>query len=542
MVKLPLSAIVGQDEAILALQLAAIDPAVGGVLLRGPRGTAKSSMARGLAAWLDGAPFVELPLGADEDKLVGSLDLQAVLGEREVRAQRGLLARADGGVLYADEVNLLPDHLVDLLLDTAASGVVRVEREGVSQEHAAACVLVGTMNPDEGELRPQLLDRFGLCVDVTTPVDPAERSAVLRQRLLLRDDQAAFAGQHASAESEARDRLRAARERVSSVRCDAVLDRIAAECADNGVDGLRGDLAWLAAARAHAALSGHDEITESDLADTRDMALRHRLPESPPEPPQPPSRRPQESRSTTENKAASGGSERESTAQDSPRADAATTRGEGSVGASPATPAQRGRHRVSSGGRSIAWARTLTHSPELPSERNALHWRSRWRKQGGPWILLLDCSASMLRNGVLARTQGAVLALLRDAYRQRREVAVLRFAGDRVDTLHPMGRPPKEALDFVRVVRGGGGTPLRDGLSAARDLVRRAPCRATDVTLWVFTDGRTSLDDLPDPGCAVTVVDTDPHAGRGGTRHAERLAHVLNAHHTLLGTTRQRAA
>src|SRR5437763_7855809 len=177
----PFSAVVGQDDAKLALLLNAVDPAIGGVLLRGQKGSAKSTLARGIAVLLPGnAPFVELPVGATEDRLVGTLDIKGALVEGRRRFQPGLLAAAHGGVLYVDEVNLLPDHLVDVLLDVAASGVNRVEREGISHEHASRFVLIGSMNPEEGELRPQLLDRFGLAVDVRALGDPDARAEVVR--------------------------------------------------------------------------------------------------------------------------------------------------------------------------------------------------------------------------------------------------------------------------------------------------------------------------------------------------------------------------
>ncbi|MDQ3897120.1 MAG: ATP-binding protein, partial [Actinomycetota bacterium] len=197
----PFTAVVGQDEAKLALVLAAAEPAIGGVLLRGEKGSAKTTLARGLARLLPGdatgagrggRPFVELPVGTTEDRLVGSIDLAAALTGGEVRFSPGLLAAAHGGVLYVDEVNLLPDHLVDVLLDVAASGVNRVEREGVSHVHPSRFVLVGSMNPEEGDLRPQLLDRFGLAADVTAPVDPAERAEAVRRRMAFDADPVAF--------------------------------------------------------------------------------------------------------------------------------------------------------------------------------------------------------------------------------------------------------------------------------------------------------------------------------------------------------------
>ncbi|HEV2370462.1 MAG TPA: AAA family ATPase, partial [Acidimicrobiales bacterium] len=173
----PFSAVVGLDEAKLALLLNVVDPRVGGVLLRGEKGSAKSTLARALTVLLGpDAPFVELPVGATEDRVVGTIDIESALTAGRRRFHPGLLAAAHGGVLYVDEVNLLPDHLVDVLLDVAASGVNRVEREGVSEQHPARFVLVGSMNPEEGELRPQFLDRFGLSVDVTSSADAAERA------------------------------------------------------------------------------------------------------------------------------------------------------------------------------------------------------------------------------------------------------------------------------------------------------------------------------------------------------------------------------
>ena len=192
----PFTALVAQEQLQRALLLAAIDPAIGGVLIAGPRGTAKSTAARALAALLPGAPFVTLPLAASLEQLVGTLNLQDALQNGQVSLQPGLLARAHGGVLYVDEVNLLPDALVDALLDAAASGVNTVERDGISERHAARFVLVGTMNPEEGELRPQLLDRFGLALTLANPQDAATRSAIVRARLAFEANPEALLAAH----------------------------------------------------------------------------------------------------------------------------------------------------------------------------------------------------------------------------------------------------------------------------------------------------------------------------------------------------------
>src|SRR3954467_2905418 len=216
----PSNAIVGHDRLRLALLLCAVRPEIGGVLIRGEKGTAKSPPRRGLANVLsavDGAALVELPIGATEDRVVGSLDLQKVLRDGEHAFSPGLLARAHGGVLYVDEVNLLHDHLVDVLLDAAAMGRVHVERDGVSHSHDARFMLVGTMNPEEGELRPQLLDRFGLTVDVYASRDVDVRVEVIRRRMDFEADPAAFVARYAAEDANLARRIAAARSAVADV-------------------------------------------------------------------------------------------------------------------------------------------------------------------------------------------------------------------------------------------------------------------------------------------------------------------------------------
>lgn len=305
----PFTALVGSDELTTALLLSAISPEIGGVLVRGEKGTAKSTAVRALAAVLpeqqvarecrfgcdpdrsEGCPdgphegaattrparLVELPVGATEDRVVGSLDLRRALGEGEAAYQPGLLADAHRGILYVDEVNLLHDHLVDVLLDAAAMGRNTVERDGVSISHPARITLVGTMNPEEGELRPQLLDRFGLTVHVAASRDPHVRAEVVRRRLEADLDPVAFAARYADSEAELTDRLAAAREAVRAIRLDErTLRTIARVCAGFDVDGMRADIVTARTAVAHAAWQGRDHVTREDVRAAALLSLPHR--------------------------------------------------------------------------------------------------------------------------------------------------------------------------------------------------------------------------------------------------------------------------
>lgn len=554
----PFSAIVGHDQLRLALLLCAVRPEIGGALIRGEKGTAKSTAVRGLAALLSaatgaqGAGLVEMPLGATEDRVVGSLDLQRVLRDGEHAFSPGLLARAHGGVLYVDEVNLLHDHLVDILLDAAAMGRVHVERDGISHSHEARFVLIGTMNPEEGELRPQLLDRFGLTVDVQASRDVDVRVAVIRQRLAYEADPDGFAEHYVEADAELAGRIAAARAMVDDVVLpDNELRRIAALCAAFDVDGMRADLVVARTAVAHAAWRGADTVEESDIRVAAELALPHRRRRDPfddhgidrdqldealaqagvqadGEPERDPDPDPPGGGQSADGPDSADGSEAPPNSQpgrtppparpSAPPAKVFRTRSLTVPGVGEGAPGRRSRARNSSGSvvaaadpsapgaHGLHLFATLLAAAENASAPGPLRPRPdnlrravREGREGNLVIFVVDASGSMAARDRMAAVSGAAMSLLRDAYQRRDKVAVITFRQLGAKILLPPTSSAHIAGRRLDRFDTGGRTPLAEGLLAARELVVREKVRdrARRPLLVVLTDGRATAG--PDP-------------------------------------------
>jgi magnesium chelatase subunit D len=589
----PFSALVGQDQLRLALILCSVRPEIGGVLIRGEKGTAKSTAVRALAKVLaevdEDARLVELPIGATEDRVVGSLDLQRVLRDGEHAFSPGLLARAHGGVLYVDEVNLLHDHLVDVLLDAAAMGRVHVERDGVSHSHEARFMLVGTMNPEEGELRPQLLDRFGLTVNVFASRDVDTRVEVIRRRMDFEADPEGFAAKYASEDADLSRRIALARAMVAAVALpDNELRRIAALCAAFDVDGMRADLVVARTAVAHAAWRGADRVEEQDVRVAAELALPHRRrrdpfddpgldpdqldeamsqageaadePEPDPDPPGGGGDAPEDTGAEAPNGSAQQRNSPSSASRPS-GVPAATFRAKALVvpGIGEGAPGRRSRARNRTGtpvsatedphaghglhvfGTLLAAAerQTVPGRPRLgPAD---LRRSIREGREGNLVIFLVDASGSMAARDRMSAVGGATLSLLRDAYQRRDKVAVITFRGEQARVLLPPTSSVHIASRRLARFDTGGKTPLAQGLLAARDVVVRekARDRARRSLVVVLTDGRATGG--PDPlgrtrtaaamlhaeGAAAVVVDCETSYVRLGL--AESLATALGA-------------
>jgi magnesium chelatase subunit D len=560
----PFSAVVGQEELKLALLLSAVDPTIGGVLIKGERGTAKTTIARGLAALLpakgDGAaaPFIELPLGATEDRVVGSLDVTKALRDGHTQLRSGVLARANGGVLYVDEVNLLPDHLVDLLLDAASSGWVTVERDGVSAGEAARFVLVGTMNPEEGDLRPQFLDRFGLSVAVRGLATQELRMAAVGKRLEFDADPGSVIAAAREAEDTLRRAIVDARARLLLLPVTgAHLSMVASICFEQMLDGIRGDLAIIKTARALAAWEKAGEIGADHIRRAAAFALPHRMRRRPAQPTS--SRNASVSRPPSAGRygpnvvagagvgggagaGIGGGGGAGIAPGDSAGGGGTATLGDSRDGAQPSAtallrpapaPSEAAAinlvtdliDRESSGRRgtgSVASRRAVRATPydqtgTLAINETLTAAAARGRRVGergialaptdlmqhgrsGPGrshvLFLVDASASMATQRRLELAKDAVLGLLKSNYQHRDEVALMVFRGDGADVVMPFTSSIEGVEEALGDVPTGGRTPLARALiDAAKILRTREP-----ALLLVFTDGRAN----------VSVSDGDP--------------------------------
>ncbi|MER8223386.1 putative cobaltochelatase [Streptomyces sp. NPDC094143] len=565
----PFTAVVGQDDLRLALLLNAVSPAVGGVLVRGEKGTAKSTAVRALSALLPAVPvvpgcrfscdpaspdpgcpdgpheagggverparMVELPVGASEDRLVGALDIERALSEGVKAFEPGLLADAHRGILYVDEVNLLHDHLVDLLLDAAAMGASYVEREGVSVRHAARFLLVGTMNPEEGELRPQLLDRFGLTVEVAASREPDQRVEVVRRRLAYDDDPAAFAARWAEEEAAVRARIVAARELLPSVRLgDGALRQIAATCAAFEVDGMRADIVMARTATALAAWAGRTDVLAEDVRQAALLALPHRRrrnpfdapgldedkldetleefggsedddPDPDPGPDGPgggggqpdPGEGPEGGDTGARPEAGEGGQPQPSGGGEQPAARpsepfrtkvlSVSGIGEGAAGRRSRARTEHGR---TTGARRPRGALTRLHlaatvqaaaphqrargrsGPGLVVRRDDLRQATREGREGNLVLFVVDASGSMAARQRMSAVKGAVLSLLLDAYQRRDKVGLVTFRGTGADVALPPTSSVDAAAARLQSLPTGGRTPLAAGLLRAHDVLR----------------------------------------------------------------------
>jgi magnesium chelatase subunit D len=572
----PFSALVGAEDLALALILNALSPAIGGVLVRGEKGTAKSTAVRGLAALLpavevvagcrfscdpvspdpdcpDGphsadapvqsrpARLVELPVGASEDRVAGSLDLERALVEGRRAFEPGLLARAHRGVLYVDEVNLLGDHLVDLLLDAAAMGTNHVEREGVSVRHAARFQLVGTMNPEEGELRPQLLDRFGLTAEVRASRDPVLRAEVVRRRLAYEADPAAFVAAWAGADAEVAARIRAARTLLAEVTLgERALEAVVAACAAFDVDGLRADIVTAKAACALAAWDGRTEVCMTDVRTAALLALPHRRRRGPFESPGVDPAElddvlgrfghdPEEPDDPGGTSPCGQGSSR---MRDEPWPQGPTqlpvgttfrptlfqlarTSTAGPLGRRSPAQAERGHHVGDRSPRGrvtdvalAATIRTAAVRGGWPLRLRAQDLREKvlQGREGNLVLFVVDASGSMAARRRMSAVKGAIASLLLDAYQRRDRVGLVTFAGAGAQVPLAPTASVERAARLLADLETGGRTPIAAGLERAAEVlaVERVRDPRRRPLLVLLTDGRVTAGG--DPVAAATAL------------------------------------
>ncbi|MBC7704646.1 MAG: putative cobaltochelatase [Rhodoferax sp.] len=558
----PFSAVVGQPQLKSALLLCAVDPMLGGVLIRGDKGTAKSTAARALTDILpliqrvpgcafncspgtpcdhceicrDGTavaqaaavPFVTLPLGATEDRVLGTLDLERALKGAKRAFQHGLLAAAHRGILYIDEVNLLPDHLVDVLLDAAAMGVNSVQREGLSVTHPARFTLIGTMNLEEGDLRPQLLDRFGLMVEVTAPREKTLRAEVVRRRIAFEADPAGYATTWSQEQDALRMQLATAQRLLPQVELDdALLDLISHLCCEFDVASLRADIVMHKASRALAALEGRLQVTPADVRGAAELVLPHRRRRKPFEQPGLDRERLdqliQQATAPQPSKEESDGEPQDEEAEDAQGDAGQENQQQVFAGATPgavrriavdatAIGSMAGRRSEAAGtprGRvvralpdanpsSLAVGATLRSAAlrnpvEFQVVKSDLHQQIRVGKSANLILFVVDASGSMAAQRRMEAVKGAVLALLTDAYQRRDEVAVIAFRGEAATLLLAPTRSVDRAEQGLRELPTGGRTPLPHALQLALETLAQANPNGPPPLLVVLSDGKANV-------------------------------------------------
>ncbi|HVB82784.1 MAG TPA: magnesium chelatase subunit D family protein [Candidatus Binataceae bacterium] len=607
----PFAALVGQDQLKAALLACAVDANLGGVLIRGDKGTAKSTAARALAevlprieriegcpfncapelplgrcracedrsaaVWRGGpVPFVTLPLGATEDRVLGTLDLERALKGAKRVFQPGLLAAAHRGVLYIDEVNLLPDHLVDVLLDAAAMGVNSVQREGLSVTHPARFTLIGTMNPEEGDLRPQLLDRFGLAVEVSVPQDRQIRAEIVRRRIAFEADPARYGATWAQAQEDLCGRLGAAQRLLPQVTLsDELLELIARVCSEFDVTSLRADITMHKTARALAALEGRLSVISEDVRRAAELALSHRRRHKPFEQRAldlvrldqlmregclPADGKNGQCNADSEDPDSRGDSEKGDDAQVF-RASATGTVRRIAVAAQTAREALGRRSDAAEASRghlvravldpnptSLAVSATVRsaalHSPEaLQVTRGDLHQQIRAGKSANLILFVVDASGSMAAQRRMEAVKGAAQALLTDAYQRRDEVAVIAFRGTSAQVLVAPTRSVDLAEQGLRELPTGGRTPLPHALELALQSLSKTGKRGPRPLLILLSDGKANVPlavggdpwneslalagRLAEHGVPALVLDTETGYLRLG--RARQLAQALGA-------------
>ena len=581
--KYPFAALVGQEKLKRALLLCAINPSIGGLLIRGEKGTAKSTAARGLAEIMPfipkneisqllfqennsqdicgecpvdieetPVPFVNLPLGATEDRVLGSLDLDGILSEKKKRLQPGLLATAHRGILYIDEVNLLPDHLVDVLLDVAAMGINTIQRDGLSESHPAKFTLIGTMNPEEGNLRPQFLDRFGLMVDVEAPRDVAERTEVVRRRINFENNPDAFAIHWAAGQKNLQDKIKTAQQLLPSVILpDGLLTLISQLCTELNVTSLRADIVMYKTAITLAALDKRTTVTADDVRQAAELALIHRQrkkpfegngkgdnrldelmqQEQPGQKDQPKEKNQPESKDGQELLVDGKSSNDEETNN----RESASSKQEQVFGVAPQKEAPQFKvdlnpvsHQIPEGRRSQAI--NTNRGPELraipdqsPTDisvmatvqsalirdqndfqitRNDLHQKVRKGKTGNLILFVVDASGSMAASSRMEAVKGSVLSLLTDAYQRRDMVGVISFRGVEAQLLLEPTYSVEQAEQAMQSLPTGGRTPLPHALQLAIQVINKLnPDKDLKPLLVILSDGKANVP-LPGGGDA----------------------------------------
>ncbi|BCE01208.1 AAA family ATPase [Marinicellulosiphila megalodicopiae] len=560
----PFTAVEGLESLKLALLLNAVDPKIGGVLISGDKGSAKSTLARSMADLItteQHANFTTLPLGCSVDMLLGTMDLEKVFQDKQVDFKPGLLAKAHQGILYVDEVNLLPDPLVDQLLDVAASGVNKIERDGISHEHDAQFILLGTMNPDEGQLRSQLLDRFAFQVDLTHNNSAQSRVNIIKKTQAFSSDPQTFVQTFEAEQTQLKQKIKDAQSVLAKVELDDKhLLIIANICIDAGVEGLRADIILSKAATAHAAWSGKLSVDQTDIDAVSDFVLNHRRTTPPTIPPT----NPQTPPSKKENEQTQSNNKDQNTSPEQNNKNSNQGEGEDwgsmekkshneilkqnltipnikNIEIKKKDKTESSQHLKSNKNETsinnISWIESFKKSKSTDTSKlkNNLVFNKNEEQASVLHMVLLDTSASTLQNKTLSKSKGVIHAIANQAYLAREKICIHSFGKELFKQQLNIVKSPKDIEPFLNTIDVGGGTPVVQSLLQLHLWQKKLIKQTPELTIFTYllTDGRTNEDiNSLQPIENMVVVDLDSSVVKRSK--CEHIAKVLNAQYISL--------